>query len=86
MVPIGVRVMVLETWDEVVLNGVPSGALVSDLKARALTEARVVGPPADYLVKFRGAEVPEGATTVADAGLVPNAGLIVLRRRRVPAK
>ena len=40
----------------------------------------------DYLVKFRGAEVPEGATTVSEAGIVANGALIVLPRRRIPAK
>ena len=85
MNPIPVRVMVLDTWDEIPLN-VPPTATVADVKARALAQARVTRPTEDYEVKFRGAVVPEGATTIADAGLVANAALIVLGRRRVPAR
>jgi hypothetical protein len=81
MNPIPVRVMVLDGWDEIALN-VPPTATVADVKARALAQARVRHPAAGYVMKFRGAEVPEGATTMSDAGIVPNAGLIVLPRRR----
>jgi len=85
MNPIPVRVMILDTWDEIALN-VPPTARVADVKARALSQARVGKAAADYLVKFRGAEVPEGATTVSEAGIVANGALIVLPRRRIPAK
>ena len=81
MNPIPIRVMVLDTWEEIGLT-VPPTTKVADLKARVLAEAKVRHPAGEYLVKFRGAEVGEGATTVADAGIVPNAGLVVLPRRR----
>lgn len=81
MNPIPVRVMVLDTWEEIGLT-VPPTTKVADLKARVLAEAKIRHPAEEYLVKFRGAEVGEGATTVADAGIVPNAGLVVLPRRR----
>ncbi|MEZ4457721.1 MAG: hypothetical protein R2882_14410 [Gemmatimonadales bacterium] len=81
MNPIPVRVMVLDTWDEVAFE-VPPSSLVSDLKAAALRRAGVTASPAGYQVKFRGGLVPEGETTVGDAGLVPNAALIVLSNRR----
>jgi hypothetical protein len=82
---IPLRVMVLDTWDEIPLS-VPADTPVAEVKGRALELARVTRPSAGYLVKFRGAEVPEGPTTVAVAGLVPNAAVIVLSRRRNPAK
>ena len=85
MNPIPLRVMVLDTWDEISLQ-VPPTALVSDLKAQALAAARVRTPPKDYLVKFRGAELTEGTQTLGDAGVVANAGLIVLARARIPVR
>lgn len=85
MSAIPLRVMVLDTWDEIPVLA-PGDMRVAEVKARALEAARIVQPPESYLVKFRGAEVAEGATTVAGAGLVPNASLIVMARRRIPAK
>ncbi len=85
MNPIPVRVMVLDTWDEIAFE-VPPTVRVADLKARALRQARVASAADRYLVKFRGAEVPEGETTVGEAGIVANGALIVLPRRRIPAK
>ena len=41
--------------------------------------------PAGYLVKYRGAELAD-QQSLADAGVVPNAGLIVLARRRRPVR
>ncbi len=79
------RVMVLDTWDEVELE-VPSSWLVSDLKRTALARAGVARPPERYLLKYRGAEVWENGTTLADAGMVSNAPLIVLSRTRRPVR
>lgn len=80
-----VRIMVHEMWDEIVLEVAPT-AVIADLKARALAAARVDQDPADYLVKFRGAELDEDGATLATAGVVNNAALIVLRRRRVAVR
>jgi hypothetical protein len=85
MTTLPVRVMVLDTWDEIPLE-LPADTPVADLKRRALEHARVHRPAEGYLVKFRGAELPEGGTTLGDAGVVPNAGLIVLSRLRRPAR
>lgn len=79
-----VRVMVLDTWDEVRLDADP-GTLVADLTAAALTSAGQPGDPAGYLMKCRGAEV-DAEATLADAGIEPGAPLIVLRRRRSPLR
>ncbi|MBM4188635.1 MAG: hypothetical protein FJ206_15130 [Gemmatimonadetes bacterium] len=82
---IPVRIMVLDTWEEFSVT-LPAETPVDQLKAEALRAAKVRGSAADYLVKFRGAELPESGTTLQSAGVVPNAGLIVLSRRRIPAK
>ncbi len=85
MNPIPVRVMVLDAWGEIRLDLAPT-ALVRDLKIQALQAARVRRPADQYLVKFRGAELAEGPETIADAGVVANAGLIVLARARSPVR
>lgn len=79
------RVTVLDTWDEVAL-ALPGETPVAELKRRALERAGVRAPAEGYVVKFRGAELPEGEVTLAQAGLVPNGALIVLPRRRIPAR
>ena len=80
-----IRVTVLDTWDEIHFSA-PVATPVSDIKRDALTKARVVGAPEQWLVKYRGAEVPEEGTTLEQAGIEPNGALIVLRRRRQPIR
>jgi len=80
-----VRVTVLDTWDEIGFDAEPGMPLV-ELKAAALARAGVSRPPEEYLVKYLGAELAEGSTTVADAGIEPNGALIVLRRHRSPVR
>lgn len=82
--PIAVRVLVLDSLDQIPLQLDP-GSVVREVKRQALTAARAGGQPADYLVKYLGAELPEAAT-LEQAGVVPNANLIVLRRRRQPVR
>jgi hypothetical protein len=77
------RVMVQDAWDEVLLD-LPSVTSLAELKRRALQATRVVGNPDAYLLKFRGAELEDESRSLAEAGLVPNGALIVLRRRRRP--
>jgi hypothetical protein len=79
------RVMVQDAWDEVQLE-LPSATPVAELKRRALEATRVAGDPAAYVVKFRGAELQDESRSLADAGLVPNGALIVLRKRRRPVR
>jgi len=43
-------------------------------------------PPADYVLKYQGAELFEGKATLADAGVRAHAALIVLPRRRSPVR
>ena len=80
-----VRIMVLDIWDGFGFE-VPPEMPIAELKARALATARIQDHPNEYLIKFRGAEVREDGETVAGAGVVPNAELIVMRRRRVPVR
>ena len=61
----------------------PASATLGELKRQALEATRVTRDPSGYLVKYRGAEVADGAS-LAEAGVVPNAGLIVLSRKRRP--
>lgn len=85
MTTVPLRVMVHEAWDEVRLDAPPT-ARVADVKRQALARARVTDAADRFLVKHRGAEVPENGTTLAEAGIDANAALIILRRRRVPVR
>jgi hypothetical protein len=78
------RVTVLDTWDEVLVEA-PVTARVVDIMQEALSRAGVTRSAEDYVLKHRGGEVSESAT-LADAGIVPNAALIVMPRRRQPVR
>ncbi|HEV8124645.1 MAG TPA: EsaB/YukD family protein [Gemmatimonadales bacterium] len=80
-----VRVMVTDTWDEVSLE-LPPDTPVASLKQRALELCSVTGDPAEYIVKYRGARVLDESQSLAQAGIVKNAPLIVLNRRRQPVR
>ncbi|HET7598839.1 MAG TPA: hypothetical protein VFK09_01020 [Gemmatimonadales bacterium] len=82
---ISVRVMVPDVWDEVSLE-LPAATSFGELKRLALARSRVMRDPAGYVVKYRGAEQQDEAQTLAAAGVVPNAPLIVLPRRRRPLR
>lgn len=79
------RVMVHDAWDTVPLAPA-ADATVADVKAAALAAARITRAPAEYGVKFRGAELRDEALTLAAAGIPDDANLIVLRRRRRPVR
>ena len=83
--PMQVRVMVQDAWDEVPLELAPSTSL-AEVKRQALAATRVTRDPAGYVIKFRGAELLEESRSLAEAGIVPNAALIVLPRRRRPVR
>ena len=84
MSDLSLRVMVQDVWDEVRLSA-PSTSSLGELKRRALAVTRVRRDPDGYVMKFRGAEVADDAT-LAEAGVVPDANLIVLPRRRRPVR
>jgi hypothetical protein len=79
------RVMVEDVWDEVFLE-LPTETPVAEIKRQALTLSQVRRNPADYVLKFRGAELSDESLSLAEAGLVPNGALIVLSRRRRPVR
>ena len=80
-----VRVMVEDVWDEVSI-ALPSSTPLGDLKSLALRQAGVPGDASGYLVKYLGAELQDEDRSLADAGVVPNATLVVLPRRRRPLR
>lgn len=80
-----VRVMVQDAWDEVTLD-LPGSTPLTELKQRALALTHVGRAAADYQVKYRGALLADEARSLADVGVVPNAALIVLPRRRRPVR
>jgi hypothetical protein len=77
--------MVEEAWDEINLN-LPNETRLGELKRMALEATKVPRDPSAYVLKFRGAELDDESRTLAEAGLVPNGALIVLRRRRRPVR
>ena len=44
------------------------------------------GDASEYLMKYLGAELQDEDRSLADAGVVPNAALVVLPRRRRPLR
>jgi hypothetical protein len=80
-----VRVMVTDVWDQVFLAVEPT-TTVAELKRQALAQAlkRSNLRLAEYIVKFRGAQVLDESTTLAALGVAPNAPFIVLPARRQP--
>ena len=79
------RVMVQDAWDEVQLD-LPDSTPLGEVKRQALKATRVMRDPSGYVLKFRGAELSDESSSLADAGLVPNGALIVLPRRRRPVR
>ena len=85
MADLPIRVTLLDTMDELALT-VPATTRVSEVKQTALSRARIKRSPAEYVVKYKGAELFEGSKTLADAGVVRDGALIVLLRRRIPVR
>lgn len=83
--PLSLRVMVTDVWDEAQLALDPATS-IGTLKQRALQQVRVERDPAGYVVKYRGAALLNEAGSLQDAGVVPNANLIVMPRRRRPVR
>jgi hypothetical protein len=80
-----VRVMVEDAWDEVFLE-LPAATPLAEVKRAALDFTRIRRNPAEYVLKYRGAELSDEHRSLAEAGLVPNGALIVLSRRRRPVR
>jgi hypothetical protein len=80
-----VRVTVEDTWDEVFLE-LPEQTSLAELKRAALEYVRVTRDPSEYVLKYRGAELTDEGRSLGEAGLVPNAAVIALSRRRRPVR
>lgn len=80
-----VRVMVQDVWNEVQLV-LPRSTSLAELKRHALRLARVARDPDAYVLKFRGAELRDESRALSEAGLVADAPLILLPRRRQPVR
>jgi hypothetical protein len=83
--PLAIRVTLLDTLDALDLV-VPITTPVAEVKKAALARSGIRRPPAEYMVKYKGAELFEGGKTLADAGVVAGGALIVLLRRRIPVR
>ncbi len=84
-VALPLRVTVEDAWDEVFLE-LPETTSLGELKRQALQMTTVKRDPSEYVLKYRGAELLDEGRPLAEAGLVPNAALIVLSRRRRPVR
>jgi hypothetical protein len=81
-----VRVTVVDTWTAYRLE-VGDAETVASVKRRALTTARIDPARAErYDVKVGGALVRDESRTLAAAGAGDGAALVILSRRRRPAR
>jgi hypothetical protein len=85
MPSIPLRVMLTDVWDEFSLD-LPSDTPLSQVKQRVLELGRITSDPARYVIKYRGAQLEDETKSLADLGLVRNAPLIMLPRRRQPVR
>lgn len=81
-----IRVQLLEAWDTVRVRVEPSEPVIA-VKVRAL---EVLDPSAEfheaYVVKHRGVEILDEELSLADAGVVDGATLLIMSRRRQPTR
>jgi hypothetical protein len=82
---LGIRVKVEDAWDEVFLE-LPDGTPLSELKRQALDLTHVSRSPSEYLIKYQGALISDESRSLAELGVVPNAALIILAKRRRPVR
>lgn len=85
MTSLPVRVMLTDVWDEFRLE-LPSDTPLSQVKQRVLELGRVSDDPSQYVVKYRGAHLADEGKSLAELGIVRNAALIMLPRRRQPVR
>lgn len=79
------RVMVHDAWDSIVLPWNGSQTLAA-VKRSALDVARVTSPESNFVLKFRGAALPDESLTINEAAIPEGASLIALDRRRRPVR
>jgi hypothetical protein len=83
---ITVRVQLAEAWDVVRVAARPSEP-VANVKLSALDAFDAEdAPPADYVVSNRGVRIFDESVSLADAGVVNGATLLVAHRHRRPVR
>ena len=85
MSSIPLRVMLTEVWDEFHLD-LPSETPLTQVKQQVLELGQLRDDPARYVIKYRGAQLTDESRSLADLGVVRNAALIMLPRRRQPVR
>jgi hypothetical protein len=80
-----VRVKLTDVWDEFQLD-LPAGTSVAEVKRQVLELGRVKEDGSDYVIKYRGAQLVEEEKSLSDLGVVKNAALVMLLRRRRPVR
>lgn len=85
MTSIPLRVMLTDVWDEFHLDLSPETPL-SQVKQRVLELGNQPADPSEYMIKYRGAQLMDEASSLAGLGVVRNAALIMLPRRRQPVR
>jgi hypothetical protein len=85
MISIPLRVMLTDMWDEFHLD-LPPETPLSQVKQQVLDLGHLPSDPAKYVIKYRGAELVDEASSLAELGIVRNAALIMLPRRRQPVR
>ena len=80
-----VRVMLTNVWDEFHLD-LATDTSVRQVKQQVLDLGRVLDDPDKYVLKYKGAQLIEEARSLTELGVVRNAGLIMLPRRRQPVR
>lgn len=78
-----VRVKLTNVWDEIHLD-LPADTRLSEMKRRVLEASHLPENPARFVVKYRGGELFDESKSLADLGIVKNAALVMLPRRRQP--
>ena len=79
------RVRVLDQWEDIVMD-LPSTTSISAVKESALAAVHITEDAANFVIKFRGAAIGDEARSLGDEQVPSDAGLIVMRRRRVPVR
>lgn len=79
------RVMLTDVWDEFHLDLAPETPL-TQVKQQVLDLGQLRDDPARYVIKYRGAQLIDETRSLADLGVVRNAALIMLPRRRQPVR
>lgn len=83
---ITIRVQLSEAWDAVRVS-VSSNESVSNVKARALDALDPSALPLEgYIITYRGFEVLDEAVSLATAGIVNGATLLIANRHRRPVR